>query len=148
LLSWSQQLGLEDAQWPSPCQLAARLKTFKPDGTHPDLPGATTLFHNDRHGHFTDVTKAWGLTFRARLPFTPDFADFDGDGRVDLALTGDMCTSRLYRNVDGTHFEDVTAKAGVATDQNGMGSVVADLDGDGRPDWFVTGVGYPTADGE
>jgi hypothetical protein len=28
-----------------------------------------------------------------------------------------------------------------------MGSLVHDLDGDGRPDWLVTSIGYPTADG-
>jgi hypothetical protein len=29
----------------------------------------------------------------------------------------------------------------VGTDENGMGSVVTDIDGDGSPDWFVTGIG-------
>ena len=58
------------------------------------------------------------------LGFTGSFADVDADGWQDLLLTGDFCTSRLFRNVDGTRFEDVTAAAGVGTDENGMGSVV------------------------
>ena len=99
------------------------------------------LFRNDGTGHFQDVTAAVGLSFDHVLGFTGSFQDVDGDGWPDLLLTGDFCTSRLYRNEGGTRFVDVTDAAGVGTDENGMGSVVRDVDGDGHPDWFVTGIG-------
>lgn len=99
------------------------------------------LYRNEGDGRFRDVSSEVGLPFREVLGFTGSFADVDGDGWQDLLLTGDFCTSRLFRNVDGTRFEDVTAAAGVGTDENGMGSVVTDLNGDGRPDWLITGIG-------
>lgn len=99
------------------------------------------LYRNEGGGRFRDVTAELGLPFREVMGFTGSFVDVDGDGWEDLLLTGDFCTSRVFRNVEGASFEDVTEAAGVATDENGMGSVVADLDGDGSPDWFVTSIG-------
>jgi hypothetical protein len=99
------------------------------------------LYRNEGGGRFRDVSTELGLPFDEVLGFTGSFSDVDGDGWDDLLLTGDFCTSRLFRNVEGTRFEDVTAAAGVGTDENGMGSVVTDLNGDGHPDWFVTSIG-------
>lgn len=99
------------------------------------------LYRNQGDGRFADVTQQMGLPFEEMLAFTGSFADVDGDGWQDLLVTGDFCTSRLFRNEGGTRFSDVTATAGVGSDENGMGSVVTDLDGDGSPDWFVTSIG-------
>ena len=110
-------------------------------------PNRARMYRNDGTGHFADVTSEVGLRLDQIIAFTPQFVDVDGDGWEDLLMTGDGCTSRLYRNVGGTRFEDVTAAAGVGTDENGMGSVVRDIDGDGRPDWFVTSIAYPTEGG-
>jgi hypothetical protein len=112
-----------------------------------ELTGDTRLFRNDQ-GRFRDVTLPWGLDdLGIAMAFTPQFADLDADGWLDLAVTGDACTSRLFRNKGGDRFVDVTRSAGVGTDENGMGSVIRDLDGDGRPDWMVTSIAYPTRDG-
>lgn len=111
------------------------------------VTGDTRLFRNDR-GRFADVTRRWGLAdLGIALAFTPQFADLDADGWLDLAVTGDACTSRLFRNRGGDRFVDVTREAGVGRDENGMGSVIRDVDGDGRPDWIVTSIAYPTRDG-
>jgi hypothetical protein len=104
------------------------------------------LYRNDGTGRFQDVSTEVGLPFDEVMGFTGSFVDVDGDGWDDLLVTGDFCTSRLFRNEGGMRFADVTASAGVGTDENGMGSVITDLDGDGRPDWFVTGIG--PVDGE
>ena len=99
------------------------------------------LYRNEGDGQFRDVSEQVGLPFDEILGFTGSFADADGDGWDDLFVTGDFCMSRLFRNVDGTRFEDITDAAGVGTDENGMGSVIRDIDGNGTPDWFVTSIG-------
>lgn len=105
-------------------------------------PSLSRLFLNDGTGNFRDVTVEYGLDLDEVVAFTGVFRDLDGDGWPDLLLTGDFCTSRIYRNVEGTHFVDVTDLAGVGTDENGMGSVVRDFNGDGLPDWFITAIAY------
>jgi enediyne biosynthesis protein E4 len=109
-------------------------------------PNRSRLWINNGDGTFRDGTQDWGLGLDEVLAFTPVFGDLDGDRLPDLTVTGDSCTSRLYRNVDGRGFEDVTEAAGVGTDENGMGSVLRDLDGDGHLDWFITGISFPNAD--
>jgi len=74
--------------------------------------------------------------------------DFDGDGRLDVFLTsgwrldGDRVVEkpgcRLYRNLGGCKFEDVTAAAGLVDDSWETGVAVGDYDVDGRPDLLVT----------
>lgn len=104
-------------------------------------PNRGRLYRNLGEGRFVDVSAAVGLPFDEIMGFTGTFADVDGDGWEDLLITGDFCTSRLFRNESGAGFTDMTREAGVGTDENGMGSVVTDFNGDTRPDWFITGIG-------
>lgn len=82
-----------------------------------------------------------------RFNFTPKFADFTGDGRIDLALASDFLTGATLRNVqagsNGWYFANDTDRA-VITDENGMGSTLLDIDNDGVLEWFVTAVADPT----
>lgn len=78
--------------------------------------------------------------------------DFDGDGLLDLFLTGgghyegpdkhqiqgNPC--RLYRNLGGFRFEDITARTGLDSIAfYTHGAAAADYDNDGWPDLLVTG---------
>lgn len=124
--------------------LLAQVRDADPIGQ----PTRSRLFLNDGTGHFTDATTAMGLGQLNRVVgFTPQFVDLDGDGWEDLLVAGDYCTSRIFRNDGGHGFTDVTAGSGVGTDENAMGSLVADFNGDGLPDWFVSGISGPTKDG-
>lgn len=78
-----------------------------------------------------------------RFNFTPKFADFSGDGRIDLVIASDFSTSAVLRNApdggDSPAFMNETDNQ-IITDQNGMGSALFDIDNDGDLDWFVTSV--------
>lgn len=78
------------------------------------------------------------------------FSDLDRDGDLDVYLANDTNPNRLYENVAwpggagadpaglGFRFEERAASAGVADPNSAMGIAVADYDGDGRSDLFVT----------
>jgi enediyne biosynthesis protein E4 len=80
--------------------------------------------------------------------------DFDGDGLLDIYLTDSLTVdtakdpnaarSALYRNRGQGKFEDVTDAAGVGHPGWAMGVCTADVDGDGREDIYVTGLGRNT----
>ena len=84
--------------------------------------------------------------------------DYDADGKIDIycpnggwddRLSGaaphpkEPAKSRLFRNLGGMRFEDVTDKAGVGFLGAAFGACVGDYDGDGRPDLFVSVYGMP-----
>jgi hypothetical protein len=94
------------------------------------------LFRNDGGFRFTDVTAAAGLTVTAPH-WSPVFADFDGDGWVDLFGAVDFAPDHLFVNQrDGT-FALLEQTYSV---QNDMGAAVADFDEDGDLDIYTTNV--------
>ena len=64
-------------------------------------------------------------------------ADYDNDGFVDLAITGDGDTQRLYRNLGNGDFADVTSAAANQSRARGKGIAWGDYDNDGMLDLFV-----------
>lgn len=75
--------------------------------------------------------------------------DYDGDAWPDLYLT-QGCEwpfpagghrDRLFRNVDGLRFEDVTEQAGLGDQRYSQGSTVGDFDNDGFPDLYLGNIG-------
>ncbi|MBR9988817.1 MAG: VCBS repeat-containing protein, partial [Gemmatimonadetes bacterium] len=74
--------------------------------------------------------------------------DIDNDGLPDLYFTSNLGPNRLYRNLGGYEFEDVTERAGVAGAGGWTtGVTMADVNGDGRLDIYVSGVSYLTMEG-
>ena len=65
------------------------------------------------------------------------WADFDGDGDLDLFVGFHQgAPNRLYRN-DGTRFVEVAASVGVADETDTRAAAWGDFDGDGDPDLWV-----------
>jgi hypothetical protein len=112
---------------------------------HPRSFGSVTdlLFHNNGDGTFTDVSNEAGLATLAGKSLGVAFADYDGDGRIDVYVANDSVPSFLLHNEGGGRFRDAALAAGVAYNAEGaavagMGADLADYDGDGWPDLFVT----------
>ena len=95
------------------------------------------LYSNDGKGHFTDVTAGSGFDF-ASYGMGGAVGDFDGDGLVDVFLTG-VDGNRLMRNTGSGKFADVTQGAGLTTATNLWSTSAAfiDYDRDDDLDLFV-----------
>jgi len=109
------------------------------------LPGAKNILYRNRgNGTFEDVTvKAHLDRTDGHYSLGISTLDFDDDGWPDIYVACDSTPSILYHNNrDGT-FTDVAVTAGAAfnedgREQAGMGTSVADFNGDGRLDIFKT----------
>ncbi len=137
--------------------------------TYPDLFVAgyqrSSLLKNNGDGTFSDVTDQAGVANTGLCSVAATWFDYDRDGRVDLyvgayidfdpdydqfyspdGFPGPLAykgePDRLFRNIDGTRFEDVTDRVGL-TGMNGRAMSVAtvDVDRDGFPDLYVTNDG-------
>ena len=68
-------------------------------------------------------------------------SDVDGDGLCDLYFANLQGTNRLYRNLGGWKFADITGTAGVGcAGQLSTGTAFADVNGDGHADLLVNGI--------
>src|SRR5216117_1048847 len=74
--------------------------------------------------------------------------DIDNDGLPDIFLTGNMVSSRLYRNKGDMRFEDITAAAGVTTTRWATGATMVDINNDGYLDIYVSVSGPQSSQGK
>ena len=113
-----------------------------------DYEGDTNvLYHNNCDGTFTDVSEKSGIAAFIGRTMGVTAADFDGDGWPDIYVSNDKTPNFLFHNNHDGTFSEMATDQEVAYGQNGeatssMGPVVADVDGDGRPDLWVTDSKY------
>jgi hypothetical protein len=119
------------------------------------------LFINQHDNTFKEEAAEYGLDDSV-YSTQAVFFDYDGDGRLDMYLVNHtlddvrpndirerkvdsnaIAGDRLYHNegippgMDHPVFKDVSRRAGIVEDGNGLGVVVSDFNGDGRPDIYV-----------
>ncbi len=108
--------------------------------------GTNELWRNLGGGRFENVTDRAGLRMPDAIAAGCAFADIDNDGLPDLFVTTVRHGNRLFKNLGGGKFRDITAAAGVGYVGHSSGAVFFDYDGDGLLDLFVTNVGRYTTD--
>lgn len=98
--------------------------------------GPDRLFRNDGHGRFADVTAASGI--RSGRSVGGAAGDIDGDLRPDLVSGGFAGPVTVWRNLGGMRFEPLGERGGTGTAKRNEGVALADVDGDGAPDLYVS----------
>lgn len=140
-----------DAEHPTLCKrttVSPRKEMVEPDQAYnyctprPFAAQPDHLFRNDC-GRFVDVTAEAGMIDKVGRGLGVVTVDIDDDGLLDLFVANDTTANYLWHNLGGLRFEEVALTSGVACNadgafQAGMGTACGDLDGDGRPDLFVT----------
>lgn len=137
------------------------VRTPQPDAVaeRPPAPSAPSWLVNVTSASGIDFTHHDGgeadqATILETLGGGVALLDYDGDGRLDVFLTGGGYFDgpqknqikghpcRLYRNLGHLKFQDVTERVGLARSwMYNHGAAVADFDRDGWPDLLVTGYG-------
>lgn len=118
--------------------------------------GNIYLYQNNGNGTFTEVSKQTGLN-KVVFSMGANFGDIDNDGYPDLYFGtgnpefGSLIPNKMFRNVDGKKFEDITNVSRTGSLQKGHGVAFADFRNQGLQDIFIEmggaykGDAYPSA---
>ncbi|HRO70775.1 MAG TPA: CRTAC1 family protein, partial [Chitinophagaceae bacterium] len=113
--------------------------------------GNVFLYRNKQDGTFEDVTDKMGLN-KVAFAMGSNFGDIDNDGWLDFYLgTGNpqyrsVIPNKMFKNLGGQRFVDITQAARVGNLQKGHGVSFADLDNDGDQDVHIDMGGAYTGD--
>lgn len=100
------------------------------------------LYLNQQGKGFRDVTREVGLDL-VFAAMGSNFGDFDNDGFLDFYLgtgeppVGTLVPNRMFKNLAGRRFTEITASAGVGHLQKGHAVACGDWDRDGNVDIFM-----------
>jgi tetratricopeptide (TPR) repeat protein len=104
--------------------------------------GKVFLFRNKHDGTFEDVSAKVGLN-KIAFAMGSNFGDIDNDGYLDFYLgTGNpqlksAVPNKLFKNINGKSFLDVTTSARVGNLQKGHAVSFVDLNNDGNEDIYI-----------
>ena len=107
----------------------------------PALGELPRLYHNNGNNTFTDVSAAYGAN-HVNYAMGCNFGDIDNDGWLDYYLgTGapaysSIVPNKLYHNIGGKKFEDITYATNTGHIQKGHAVAFADIDNDGDQDIY------------
>ena len=110
--------------------------------------GVNVLFQRQEDGTFDDVTGQMQVPGGPGYSYGAAWGDYDNDGWLDLYVA-QQGANKLYRNLGGTGFADVSTEAGVAGNRWSLGCAWGDFDSDGRLDLHVANAdmsGYDPGD--
>jgi hypothetical protein len=108
----------------------------------PSPEGKMYLYHNNGNGTFTNMAPSMQVN-QVIYAMGNNFGDFDNDGWLDMYMaTGNpsyqsVIPNKLYKNLGGKDFADVTTSARVGNLQKGHGVAFVDLNNNGDQDIFV-----------
>jgi hypothetical protein len=122
----------------------SRIDVPSPQFRSVDIAAASGITHHDVHGGTKTNKYILEMTGHGVAVI-----DFDNDGWRDLFFVNGTrldasaaAPHRLYRNVGGTRFEDVTEKSGLINRGWGQGVCAGDVDNDGFVDLLITYYGF------
>jgi hypothetical protein len=168
---WLPPAGCQPPPAPPPpvprASRSAQSAAPKPPGaTAASLPAPAPDELEPSRIRFRDATETSGITFRQRSGNSPEkhfptangsgigLIDYDGDGLLDVYLattrelpmsaSSDYEGNRLYRNLGGGRFVDVTEATGAGFRGFTHGVAVGDVDNNGHPDLFLANLGPNT----
>jgi hypothetical protein len=104
--------------------------------------GNVFLYRNNHDGTFTDVTHEVGLD-KVVYSMGGNFGDIDNDGYPDMYFGtgnpdfGSLVPNKLFRNIGGKRFDDVTTSSRTGNLQKGHGVAFADFRNNGIQDIFI-----------
>ena len=105
------------------------------------------VYRNRGDGSFENATESTGFATAPGKGLGLAFNDYDRDGWIDVVVANDSFPQQLFRNLEGTGFEEVALLSGMAYDENGrtfagMGVDFSDYNNDGRPDVFINALAH------
>jgi tetratricopeptide (TPR) repeat protein len=114
--------------------------------------GTIRVYKNNRDGTFENVSMELG-TNKPAFAMSANFGDIDNDGFSDFYLgTGNpelesIVPNKMFKNLEGKKFMDITTFARVGHLQKGHGIAFADIDNDGDQDIYIELGGAYKGDG-
>jgi hypothetical protein len=103
---------------------------------HKSHKSYAALYHNNKDGTFTDVTRQVGLATEM-YGMGCAVGDFDNDGFDDVYITA-VGSNHLFRNLGNGKLMDVTARAGVSDPGFSTSAIWVDYDNDGKLDLLIS----------
>ncbi len=102
-----------------------------------------SLFRNRGDGTFEETSRVAGVDAPVAKALGVVALDVDDDGKIDLFVANDGVPNLLFHNLGDGRFTSVGPSGGASVNTDGrtqsyMGVDADDLDGDGRPDLYVT----------